>query len=135
MSKGDKSVSTARLARGVQTLCFVVLLLLICGVLARVYALVARESRAAGDLNNAVQLCRTAEEAFRGTDSLDEAVLALGGEAGERTLAFDDTLRCVSDGRYLLTMEETQADGMTECTITVSVDGETLYALTPEVIS
>ena len=131
----ERAKNTARLARGVQTLCFAALLLLICGVLARVYAGVARESRAASDLNNAVQLCRTAEEAFRGTDSLDEAVLALGGEAGERTLTFDGNLNCAPDGRYQLTLDENQSDGMKRCTITVTADGAALYTLTPEVVS
>ena len=131
----ERAKNAARLAQGVQTLCFAALLLLICGVLARVYTGVARESRAAGDLSNAVQLCRTAEEAFRGTDSLDEAVLALGGEAGERTLSFDEELNCDPDGRYQLTLDESGSDGMKRCTITVSADGTALYTLTPEVVT
>ncbi len=115
--------------QSVLLMCFVALLLLISGVLMQVYAGVARISQEAKDLNNAVQLCRTAQEVYYGTESLDEAVQTLGGETGERTLAFDEKLHCVEQGDYLMTFTETDIENMQSCEISVYSDTDLLYSL------
>lgn len=118
--------------QGILLICFVALLLLICSVLMQVYAGVAKISRQAKDLNNAVQLCRTAQEAFYGTESLDEAMQALGGEAGERTISFDEKLHCVEQGYYLMIWTETTEESMQFCEVSVYSEAELLYSLTLE---
>jgi hypothetical protein len=132
MRESKQRLSAAWLAQSVQMLCFVAILLVICGVLMRVYSGVAKESQAAKDLNNAVQLCRSAEEAFYGTDSLDEAVQALGGAEGERQLFFDEQLDCTEDGSYLMILEESEEGRIRTCSISVYVGADLIYSLSPE---
>lgn len=130
MREKRRTLSVSWVVQGVFLMCFVVLLLLICSVLMQVYAGTARISQEAKDLNNAVQLCRTAQEAFYGTESLDEAVQVLGGEEGERALSFDEQLHCVEQGLYLMTWTETNAEDLQTCEVSVYSEAKLLYSLT-----
>lgn len=132
MREERQRLSGSWVAQGALLMCFVAILLLVCGILMQVYAGVAKISQQAKDLNNAVQLCRTAQEAFYGTESLDEAVLALGGDAGERTISFDEELHCVEQGKYLMTWTETNAESMQSCEVSVYSGADQLYSLTME---
>ena len=119
-----------------QLVCFAAVVLLIAAILVQVYAGALRVSRETTDLNTAVQLCRNATEAFYAADDLDAAAELLGGTEGARELRFDENMECAEDGRYVLTLDETQenmeAGTMERCTVQVYADGALVYELTPE---
>lgn len=126
-----------------QMIGLVLLLLLVCTILVRIYAGVMTTSLQAEALNKSVLLCRNTGELFTERGDLEETVSLLGAaeqpDAGYALLYFDRELHCVpeSDGWLALELREdagqTQRNGIKTCDMEVTQDGKSIYRLSVQV--
>lgn len=100
---------------------------LCCGVLACVFARAADLSVQAGQLNSAVQLCRSGAEVFSASGSAEQTYAALGG------MYFDSNgdPATEEEAELYLTIREQTASGIRQAVFSVcTMDDELVYTLT-----
>lgn len=123
-----------------QMIGLVLLLLLVCTVLVRIYAGVMTTSLQSEALNKGVLICRNAGELFTERGNLEETVTLLGDphalEGDHARLYFDRDLNCVTESEGWLTLEmkanarELKRSGLRTCELEVTYDGASVYHVT-----
>lgn len=126
-----------------QMIGLVLLLLLVCTVLVRIYAGVMTTSLQAEALNKGVLICRNAGELFTEKGDLAETVTLLGAPKpardGRARVYFDREMNCVSKSERWLTLElrskakRLQKSEMRTCDLEVTKDGASIYRISVQV--
>lgn len=124
---------------GVQLLLLVLVFLVSAAILLCVFSGAWSMSRKAADMNNAVQLCRNAAEAFSSDGSVSAAAEAMGGTGTETVLYFDEKLSAVSQDKAVYRLElscrdtPTQAGVLSDGSFCVYRGDNCLYTLDEQV--
>lgn len=120
----NSNPAARRLGFMAPVLLFVLFFVMSCGILACVFARSAQLSAQARQLEAAVQISRSAAEAFVACGSADEANLLVG-------TSFDETGAPTREGILHLTIRETALENMQSAVIEVAdPSGNVIYSLT-----
>ena len=119
----------------IETLAMVVMLLIVCLVVLRVFGAARADSRRAELLTDSVVLAENAAEMFSVSDSPETLCDLLGGElsvgdgVSSVTACYDEDMSPAPDGMLCLRVDWRQEDDLASGIITVTSGGEELYTL------